>query len=309
MKIRKVFVTLLFFCGILFSSCSFYEELRGNPVLKAGAVRYPQNFSAVYGEQTTGCITLIWELVENANAYEIYCMKKNNNSSVSKNYIDSNATLIYKYTIPYTQGKNAVLEISNITSGQKIFFIRSVSENNSKSDYSKKYVSFYSSYSDNKSLEFRELNDFNYTFDYTGDTVGVPFTIGFNSQWAAAVFMVEDDWASIEVEFADETDLSKIQFALISDAIESEQSWGPQYYSEYIPITSATLTINFEEWFKKNLKSTGATKIVSANIQNTLNVDKTLYVEVIEAIVTKKDGSKKSIVPDSDGWGSKIERD
>ena len=303
---------LLLLLVLFFTSCSFYKDLRDNPVYKAGAVSYPQYISAIYGEQSTGCISLVWELVENASAYEIYYSRYSNSSnSFSNNLIDSNASLIYKYFIPYSQGKNAALEISNIPEGQNFFFIKSVSENGLKSDYSKKYISFYSYYSNSENLEFRELRDFDYEFNHTEETDEedfdeVAFTIEYNDQWAAAVFELEDDWASIEVKFAADTDFSKIQFVLISDVVESIESWGPQYYSEYIPILSPIITINFEEWFEE-FRYTGATKIVSANIQNKIEIDKEFSVKVIEAIVTKKDGSKIAVVPESDGWGSKVE--
>lgn len=151
--------------ALCFTSCSFYTDLRENPVFKAGAVSYPKNISAIYGNQSTGCITLVWKLVENASAYEIYRVNLSGSTKISKNYINSNATLIYEYSIPYTQEKNTALEISNISSGRTLFFIKSVSENGSKSDFSKKYISFYSQYMYNKNLTFRELKDFE--FEYT----------------------------------------------------------------------------------------------------------------------------------------------
>ena len=300
---------LILLVVLFFSSCSFYMNLRDNPVFKEGAVSYPQNISVIYGDQNTGCITMIWELVENASAYEIYCIKNSRSNGFSSNYLDTNASLIYKYSIPYSQGKNAVLEISNISSGQNFFFIKSVSEKSSKSDFSKKYAYFYSYYSYNKSLAFRELSDYDYDFDSTEESgekgiVGKPFTINYRGQWSNAEFELADDWSSIEVQFAAGTDLTAIQFVLVSDAFEVEQSWGPQYYSEYITIDSPTITIDFEEWLNKSLKSKGATKIVSANIQNCIHDE--LSIKVIQAIVTKKDGSKIAVVPEHD-WGSEIE--
>ena len=151
--------------ALFFTSCSFYTNLRDNPVFKTGAVTYPQNFSAIYGDESSGCITLIWELVENAGSYEIYRMMSSDDLNITKDYIDSNASLIYNYSIPYTQGKNAALEISCISYGQNIFFIKSVSKNTSKSDYSKEYISFYSNYSYSENLAFKEIRDFNYDFN------------------------------------------------------------------------------------------------------------------------------------------------
>ena len=304
LKLRMILLILMFF-----SSCSFYTDLRDNPVYKTGAVSYPQNISAIYGDQSTGCITLIWELVENASAYEIYCIKNSRTNGFSSDYLNTNASMIYKYSIPYSQGKKAVLEISNISSGQNFFFIKSVSEKSSKSDYSKKYAYFYSYYSSNKSLAFREINDYEYDFNNAegmGEKVvaGKPFTINYRGQWSNAEFDLADDWSSIVVQFAAGTDLTAIQFVLVSDAFERQESWGPRYYSEYIPITSSIMTIDFDEWLNKSLKSKGATKIVSANIQNCINDE--FSVKVIEAIVTKKDGSKIAAVPEHD-WGSEIE--
>lgn len=294
---------------LFLTSCSFYEDLRGNPVFKEGAVCYPQNISVIYGDQSTGCITLIWDLVENASAYEIYRIKSSGTNGFSNNYLDSNASMIYKYSIPYSQGKNAVLEISNISSGQNFFFIKSVSEKSSKSDYSKKYAYFYSYYSSNENLAFREISDFEYEIDSTevsGEKgiVGKPFTIKYRGQWSNAEFTLEDDWSSIELQFAAGTDLDAIQFVLVSDSFEVEQSWGPQYYSEYIELTSSAITIIFDDWLNNSLKSKGATKIVSANIQYMDQSE--LSVKVVQAIVTKKDGSKIAVVPKGD-WGSEVE--
>ena len=307
--ITSLKVGLILLVVLFFSSCSFYMNLRDNPVFKEGAVSYPQNISVIYGDQNTGCITMIWELVENASAYEIYCIKNSRSNGFSSNYLDTNASLIYKYSIPYSQGKNAVLEISNISSGQNFFFIKSVSEKSSKSDFSKKYAYFYSYYSYNKSLAFRELSDYDYDFDSTEESgekgiVGKPFTIKYRGQWSNAVFTLEDDWSSIELQFAAGTDLDAIQIVLVSDSFEVEQSWGPQYYSEYIELTSPTITIIFDDWLNNSLKSKGATKIVSANIQY---MDSSgLSVKVVQAIVTKKDGSKIAVVPKGD-WGSEVE--
>lgn len=295
---------------LFLTSCSFYEDLRGNPVFKEGAVCYPQNISVIYGDQSTGCITLIWDLVENASAYEIYRIKSSGTNGFSNNYLDSNASMIYKYSIPYSQGKNAVLEISNISSGQNFFFIKSVSEKSSKSDYSKKYAYFYSYYSSNENLAFREISDFEYEVDSTERTgekgvVAKPFEINYRWKWSNAVFELEDDWSSIEIKFAVGTNLTAIQLVLVSDSYEGEASYEPQYYSEYITLSTPTITINFEDWLNKSLKSKGATKIVSARIQNFYESE--LSVDVIEAIVTKKDGSKIAVVPEGD-WGSEIKQ-
>lgn len=144
----------------------------------------------------------------------------------------------------------------------------------------------------------------------TGETVAFTMTYNANAQWAAPEFAVADDWKSLEVVFADGTDFDKIQFAVISDSVKAEQSWGKEYWSLY-PVATKTSTIVINDWFEvnkdeesgKTLKENGATKVSKISIQN--KTKEALTVKVVSAKVTKADGSVIDVKPVKD-WGSTV---
>lgn len=142
-----------------------------------------------------------------------------------------------------------------------------------------------------------------------GETVAFTMTYKASAQWAAPVFTVADDWKSLEVVFADGTDFDKIQFAVTSDSVKAEQSWGKEYYAMY-PAATKTSTIVINDYFEvnkddsdKTLKDYGATKITQISIQN--KTTGALTVKVVSAKVTKTDGTVIDVIPVAD-WGSAI---
>lgn len=143
----------------------------------------------------------------------------------------------------------------------------------------------------------------------SGETIAFTMTYNAGAQWAAPTFSVADDWKSLEVVFADGTDFDKIQFAVISDKVEKEESWGTSYYSLY-PAATKTSEIIINDWFEvetndsgKTLKDYGATKITTISIQN--KTKDALTVKVVSAKVTKADGSVIDVKPVKD-WGSAV---
>lgn len=144
----------------------------------------------------------------------------------------------------------------------------------------------------------------------SGETVAFTMTYNASAQWAAPAFTVEDDWKSLEVVFADGTDFEKIQFAVISDKVEKEESWGTSYFSLY-PAATKTSTIDINNWLEvetnnesgKTLKDNGATKINKISIQN--KTKDALTVKVVSAKVTKADGTVIDVKPVGD-WASSV---
>ena len=118
-----------------------------------------------------------------------------------------------------------------------------------------------------------------------------PFTISYTAQWAEAGFTVEEDWDSIELKFSEFSD--KVHFKIYSD-VEGKES--------YPPITQTSL-INFDNIIKD---IEGATKITKVIIQ--AKEADVPDVKISSAIVTKKDGTTKSVVP-SPIWGSSVTED
>lgn len=138
-----------------------------------------------------------------------------------------------------------------------------------------------------------------------------PFTISYNgNQWSAGTFATADDWASIEIKFAEVPPTDKVQFYLTSDAFQKEESWGPAYFTRY-PQVAEVVNIDLDDWINnqkddsgKTLAEQGATKITSIGIQAT-TIDSP-DVKVASAIVTKKDGTKEAVVAAGDGWASTV---
>lgn len=143
----------------------------------------------------------------------------------------------------------------------------------------------------------------------SGETVAFTMTYNANAQYAAPVFTVADDWKSLEVVFADGTEFDKIQFAVTSDSVKAEQSWGKEYYAMY-PAATKTSTIVLNDYLEvnkdesdKTLKDYGATKITAISIQN--KTKDALTVKVVSAKVTKADGTVIDVKPVKD-WGSAV---
>ena len=142
------------------------------------------------------------------------------------------------------------------------------------------------------------------------EVTGKPFTISFNGkQYCAGSFATADDWASIEIKFAEVPPTDKVQFCLVSDAVEKEESWGTAYFSRY-PQVAEVVTIDLNDWINnqkdttgKTLAEQGATKITSVGIQ-AMTTDSP-DVKVASAIVTKKDGTKEAVVAVAD-WASTV---
>ena len=141
-------------------------------------------------------------------------------------------------------------------------------------------------------------------------TTPKPFTISFNGkQYSAGSFATADDWVSIEIKFAEVPPKEKVQFCLVSDKVEKEESWGPAYFSRY-PQVAEVVTIDLDDWINnqkddsgKTLAEQGATKITSIGIQ--ARTADSPDVKVASAIVTKKDGTKEAVVAVKD-WASTV---
>lgn len=141
-------------------------------------------------------------------------------------------------------------------------------------------------------------------------TVANPvFVLTYNAdaQYAAPEIAVADDWASIEIVFADDTPFDKIQFAFTSDAVKAQQSWGTEYWAYYPKATATskfviadTLTAESEDG---TLVSNGATKIVKVAIQNVTK--EAITVKIMSAKVTKTDGTEVEFKLTGD-WGSSV---
>lgn len=134
------------------------------------------------------------------------------------------------------------------------------------------------------------------------------FTITYkdSAQWAAPTFTVKDDWKTLEVEF--DKEYADIQFCVISDAVEAEQSWGTSYFSIY-PKAEVKTTLDIAAQLEiandsgKTLKDNGATKVEKISIQN--KTASGFKVKVMSAKVTKADGSVENVTPAGD-WGSEV---
>ena len=142
------------------------------------------------------------------------------------------------------------------------------------------------------------------------EVTGKPFTISFGgAQYSAGSFATADDWVSIEIKFAEVPPKEKVQFCLVSDKVEKEESWGPAYFSRY-PQVAEVVTIDLDDWINnqkddsgKTLAEQGATKITSIGIQ--ARTADSPDVKVASAIVTKKDGTKEAVVAVKD-WASTV---
>ena len=128
-------------------------------------------------------------------------------------------------------------------------------------------------------------------------------------QFCAGSFATADDWASIEIKFAEVPPTEEVQFCLTSDAVQKEESWGTAYFSRY-PQVAEVVTIDLNDWINnqkdgsgKTLAEQGATKITSVGIQ--AKATDSPDVKVASAIVTKKDGTKEAVVAVKD-WGSTV---
>ena len=142
------------------------------------------------------------------------------------------------------------------------------------------------------------------------EVTGLPFTIYCSALWASPFFEVQSDWESIEIIFDSVPDQNLFQFNIVSDSVESEQSWGTAYHTLY-PAVEEKNVFNIEECLSQtkndagqSLKDLGATKISQIRIQS--KVSEEVSLSALSAIVTKKDGSKMAVIPAGD-WGSTVE--
>ena len=159
MEIRKSFVKLLLVCGLLFSSCSYYTELRDNPRYKGDVIAAPATFTGIMATEENGVVTLKWSQVDGADYYAIYCIQGNDTGKKTESYLKENARLIYSFQASHIKNDEPVLEISNLAGNtQYNFFIKTVSTTGSISVFSREYVSIYSgNISTSGVLRFREL--------------------------------------------------------------------------------------------------------------------------------------------------------
>lgn len=152
-KIGMVFLfSLLISFSCIFSSCSFYENLCENPVYKYEVISPPENFYSITSSDkyNADCVTLVWELVQGAVAYELYWSDERNSGSVNK---------IYLYEVEYEQNKQVKLEVSNLCRRYNYFYICSVNSSGAKSKLCNKAVEIFSSNNNSywKNFEFRKL--------------------------------------------------------------------------------------------------------------------------------------------------------
>lgn len=155
-----------------------------------------------------------------------------------------------------------------------------------------------------------EIGDRPFSIIYKGDSGG-------NYQWSAGEFIVEDDWESIEIVFDPNTVFDDIQLVVVSDSVESEESWGTAYYQKYQE-AKLCMSFNFADWLTKNdvengeviadssLLAYGATKISKLNVQN--KTIKGFSVKILSAVVTKTDNTTEAVIASPD-WASSITED
>ena len=139
------------------------------------------------------------------------------------------------------------------------------------------------------------------------DVKNDPFKITYNEnqKYAAVLFSVEDDWKSLEVIFADDTNFDNIQFNVLCDTVQSEEDWGLAYYTTYPQIVQAknTLDLAIELNALKINSNNAKTKLTAIKIQN--STEQGFSVDVVSAKVTKTDGTVVSVKPVVD-WGASL---
>lgn len=132
------------------------------------------------------------------------------------------------------------------------------------------------------------------------------FTINYTKKDGEAIYTVEDNWVSLEIEF--EEVVNGMQFAVKSDALKEDHGDWKEYYTEYKSVAKTnTIVIAdvLQEIKNKNPDPINPiTKIASICIQNTANSANTY--KVVKSTVTKKDSTTVDIVPAGDGWNATV---
>ena len=151
----KFGVTLII--ALLFSSCSFYTDLRDNPRFKDGVITAPTSFTGTVSSNSNGVVTLEWSPVEGAKSYKIYYIKWSLPSKMTEEEINKAATLCYTFEASHVKDDKPRLEISNLDYYEYYFFIKTVSTSGGSSKFCKNYVYIDSKNKGSGVMQFREL--------------------------------------------------------------------------------------------------------------------------------------------------------
>ena len=134
----------------------------------------------------------------------------------------------------------------------------------------------------------------------------IAFTINYTKKDGEAIFTVEDNWVSLEIEF--EEVVNGMQFAVKSDALKEDHGDWKEYYTEYKSVAKTnTIVIAdvLQEIKNKNPDPINPiTRIASICIQNT--ADSANTYRVVKSTVTKKDSTTVDIVPAGDDWNATV---
>lgn len=132
------------------------------------------------------------------------------------------------------------------------------------------------------------------------------FTINYTGINGEAIFTIEDNWVSLEIEFVEVVDGMK--FAVKSDALKEDHGDWKEYYTEYKPVakTNTIVIADVLQEIKNNNPDpiNQITKIASICIQNTAASANTF--KVVKATVTKSDSTTNDVVPAGDGWNATV---
>ena len=134
----------------------------------------------------------------------------------------------------------------------------------------------------------------------------IAFTINYTKKDGEAIYTVEDDWVSLEIEF--EAVANGMQFAVKSDALKEDHGSWKEFYTAY-KSAAKTNTIVIADVLEeiKNANSdpiNPITRIASICIQNTAESANTY--RVVKSTVTKKDSTTVDIVPAGDDWNATV---
>ena len=134
----------------------------------------------------------------------------------------------------------------------------------------------------------------------------IAFTINYTKKDGEAIYTVEDDWVSLEIEF--EAVVNGMQFAVKSDALKEDHGSWKEFYTAY-KSAAKTNTIVIADVLEeiKNANSdpiNPITRIASICIQNTAESANTY--RVVKSTVTKKDSTTVDIVPAGDDWNATV---
>lgn len=169
-------------------------------------------------------------------------------------------------------------------------------------------LSFFLKQYPNTRFEINRIETTQKKYTPKGDSVNDnSFKVTFNEDalYGAAVFTVEDDWKSLDVTFADDTNFNDIQFNVLCDTVQSEEAWGTAYYTIYPQIAWVYNTLILEDCLNdlKISSNNPDTKITKIKIQN--KTKNGFSIDVISAEVTKTNGTKVYVKPEVD-WGCSV---